>query len=97
MQKVTTPEYVVNKVTKLETIYNRIHEIKTRFEVLHRDKTIIYLNNIISGKEEKEKLELEHNNLYKEFEVISSANIGSKYLDVKIINKIEDIEKKRMV
>lgn len=95
--KVTTPEYVVDKATKLETIYNRIHEIRTRFEVLHRDKTIIYLNNIISGKnkkEEKEKLELEHNNLYKEFEVIASANIGSEFLDVKIINKIEDIAKR---
>ena len=66
--------YVIDKVTKLETIYNRIHEIKTRVKVLHRDKIIIYLNNIISGKnekEEKEKLELEHNNLYKEFEVLN--------------------------
>jgi HD-GYP domain-containing protein (c-di-GMP phosphodiesterase class II) len=32
--KVTPPEYVVDKAAKLETTHNRIHEIRTRFEEL---------------------------------------------------------------
>lgn len=92
--KVTTPEYVVDKATKLETIYNRIHEIRTRFELIHRDLTIKSLENILNGadeKEQKEKLQKEHEKLYKEFEIIAKANIGGEFMDDRAIKQIEEI------
>jgi len=98
--KVTTPEYVIDKATKLETIYNRIHEVRTRFEVIHRDLTIQALKNILNGSDEKEeydKLLEEHNKLYKEFEIIAEANIGSEFMNDEDIQKLHEIAKRTWV
>ena len=98
--KVTTPEYVIDKATKLETIYNRIHEIRTRFEVIHRDLTIQALKNILNGQDEKkeyEKLLLEHKKLYKEFEIIANANIGSEFMNDEDIKKLHQISKRTWI
>ncbi len=92
--KIVTPEYVVDKATKLETIYNRIHEIRTRFEVIHRDKTIEALEKKLSGENVKEVdiwLELEHQKLQEEFQIIANANIGAEFIkdeDKEIIKNI---------
>ncbi|RXJ83502.1 HD-GYP domain-containing protein, partial [Arcobacter sp. CECT 8985] len=95
--KVTTPEFVVDKATKLETIYNRIHEIRTRFEVIHRDMTIKMYENILNGKDkekEEEILKKEHEKLYKEFEIVARANVGSEFMDEEHIEQIHSIAKR---
>lgn len=92
--KVTTPEYVVDKAVKLETIYNRIHEIRTRFEVIYRDMTISSLQRILNGaskKEEKEKLQKEHEQLINDFKFIAQANIGGEFMSDEDINKVKNI------
>ena len=79
--KVTTPEYVVDKATKLETITDRIHEVRTRFEVVKRDETIKYLEAVIAGKDDPEKLKQQlqdrHKELDSEFAFLAECNIGT--------------------
>lgn len=92
--KVTTPEYVVDKATKLETIYNRIHEVRTRFEVIHRDLTIEALEKKLAGADAKEVdawLELEHEKLIKEFELVANANVGAEFIKDDTKDMIKDI------
>jgi len=85
--KVTTPEYVVDKSTKLETIYNRIHEIRMRFEVLWRDTHINYLQNNIS-QEEMHKIQLQ---LRDDFAFIASCNLGEEFMEQAKQERIQSI------
>ena len=56
VEKIITPEHIVDKGSKLETIYNRIHEIRMRFEVLWRDAEINYYQAVIASPEQQKNI-----------------------------------------
>ncbi len=92
--KVTTPEYVVDKATKLETIYNRIHEIRTRFEVLWRDAQIVYLQEKLSGRDEKtakQTLLQTQQKLQDDFQFIAQCNVGTEEMSQEKIQHLQTI------
>lgn len=93
--KVTTPEYVVDKATKLETITDRIHEVRTRFEVVKRDETIKYLEAIIAGKDDPEKLKQQlqdrHKELDGEFAFLAECNIGTENMPDEWVTRLKQI------
>ncbi len=96
--KVTTPEYVVDKASKLETINNRIHEVRTRFEVIHRDLTIEALNKKLDGVDAKDVdswLELEHEKLIEEYNLVANANVGAEFMKDEDKDKIRQIATKQ--
>lgn len=95
--KVTTPEYVVDKATKLETIYNRIHEVRARFEILHRDKIIAYQEQLLTGKQNPEKLQKDLdeslNQLQNDFAFVAQCNVGGEFMDEQKQDRLDAISK----
>ena len=81
--RVTTPEYVVDKATKLETLNNRIHEIRTRFEVLKRDAWIDYWRALALGGDEQPlaaEREARLLALDDDFAFVARCNMGTEFM-----------------
>ena len=93
--KVVTPEYVVDKSTKLETIHDRIHEVRMRFEVLKRDVVIEYLESLIDGGEDAEKLRDELNarlnRIDNDFAFIAETNVGGEFMAPEKAERVKQI------
>jgi HD-GYP domain-containing protein (c-di-GMP phosphodiesterase class II) len=97
--KVTTPEYVVDKATKLETIYNRIHEIRTRFEVLWRDAELDYhkarSESGVNDEQLRERLERRHEEIRSDFEFVAECNLGDRPMTPERIERLRQVADQR--